>query len=127
MLFLWTLPDRKHQIKNTKIDKSFWKSLPLIDTYYFKSISSEKWTRKIYSLLNYIKGQGRSQGGGGMPQVHVHPPFKKKPTKQKLYFLCRIIRFYTNNPKCQYAYLSFYLNIIFPTGSDIQSWKRIYI
>ena len=25
-------------------------------------------------------------------------------------FLCRIIRFYTNNPKCQYVYLSFYLN-----------------
>ena len=49
--------------------------------------------------------QGRSQGG--VPQVHVHPPFKKKPN----YFLCRIIRFYTNNPKCQYVYLSFYLII----------------
>ena len=36
------------------------------------------------------------------------PPFKKK--KYQLYFLCRIIRFYTNNPKCLYVYLSFYLN-----------------
>ena len=45
--------------------------------------------------------QGRSQGGG------VPHPLKKQ---KKTYFLCRIIRFYTNNPKCQYVYLSFYLN-----------------
>ena len=49
--------------------------------------------------------QGRSQGGG-VPRVHVHPPLKPPPN----YFLYRIIRFYTNNPKCQYVYLSFYLN-----------------
>ena len=51
-------------------------------------------------------------GGGGVAQLHVHPPFQKqkpkKPTKN--YFLCRIIRFYINNPKFQYVYLSFYLN-----------------
>ena len=49
--------------------------------------------------------QGRSQRG--VPQVHVHPPFKKN---KKPYFLSRIICFYTNNPKCQSVYLSFYLN-----------------
>ena len=48
-------------------------------------------------------------GGGGVPRVHVHPLFKKQKQK-KPYFLCRIICFYTNNPKCQYVYLSFYLN-----------------
>ena len=51
---------------------------------------------------------------GGVPQVHVHPPFQKKQqTKNKQtisYLHCRIIRFYTNNPKCQHVYLSFYLN-----------------
>ena len=41
------------------------------------------------------------------------PPFSKKTKPKKTpknYFLCRIIRFYTYNPKCQYVYLSFYLN-----------------
>ena len=41
------------------------------------------------------------------------PPFSKKtkPKKNpKNYFLCKIIRFYTNNLKCKYVYLSFYLN-----------------
>ena len=52
--------------------------------------------------------QGRSQGGG-VPQVHVHPPFKKKnpKTKEKTPTISFV---YTNNPKCQYVYLSFYLN-----------------
>ena len=50
------------------------------------------------------------------------PPFKKKNKKKnpKSYFLCRIIRFYTNNRKCQYVYLSYYLNdyqIIDATGA----------
>ena len=52
--------------------------------------------------------QGRSQGG--VPQVHVHPPFQKSNKQKTNNLLCRIIRFYTNNPKCQYVYLSFYLN-----------------
>ena len=60
--------------------------------------------------------------GRGVPNVYIckavarggatgacAPPFKKTTTKNN-YFLCRIIRFYTNNPKCQYVYLSFYLN-----------------
>ena len=34
------------------------------------------------------------------------PPFSKKKNKKN----CRIIRFYTNNPKCQYVYLPFYLD-----------------
>ena len=35
---------------------------------------------------------------------------KNKNKKTPNYFLCRIIRFYTNNPKCLYVYFSFYLN-----------------
>ena len=38
------------------------------------------------------------------------PPFSNKKPKKTHYFLCTIIRFDTNNPKCQYVYLSFYLN-----------------
>ena len=55
-------------------------------------------------IYKYTKAVAR-----GVPQVHVHPPFKIK----KNYILCRIsfyFSFYTNNPKCQYVYLSFYLN-----------------
>ena len=47
--------------------------------------------------------QGRSQGG-------CHGCMCTPPFQNKKYFLCRIIHFYTNNPKCQYVYLSFYLN-----------------
>ena len=47
---------------------------------------------------------GRNRGGGDATGAYA-PPLKKQN-----YFLCRIIRFYTNNPKCQYVYLSFHLN-----------------
>ena len=58
----------------------------------------------IYSQLWAVY---KAVARGGVPQVHVHPPLKKTKKKQtKNYFLCRIIRFYTNNPKCQYVYLS---------------------
>ena len=56
-----------------------------------------------------IKKKQGGGGGGGATGACAPPPFHKKPPKQT-YFLCRIIRFYTNNPKCQYVYLSFYLN-----------------
>ena len=54
-------------------------------------------------MCDILCNQGRSQGGA---TGACAPPLKKKPN----YFLCRIIRFYINNPKCQYVYLSFYLN-----------------
>ena len=49
-------------------------------------------------------------------------PFKKK-NNNKNYFLCRIIRFYTNNPKCQYVYLSFYLNDYQIIDKDWEEWN----
>ena len=59
---------------------------------------------RCYFNCNFrVQRQGRSQGGG-CHRCMCTPLFKKK------YFLCRIIRFYTNNPKCQYVYLSYYLN-----------------
>ena len=83
---------------------------------HFMHGKGEKTFTWIYIVVfKVLYAQGRNQGGGGAPQVHVHPPFKKKTKpknhkKNPNYFLCRIIRFYTNNPKCQYVYLSFYLN-----------------
>ena len=44
--------------------------------------------------------------GGGCHRCMCTPLFKN----QTNYLLCRIIRFYTNNPKWQYIYLSFSLN-----------------
>ena len=55
---------------------------------------------RIYNLI-----QGRSQG---VCHGCMCNPLLKKTTQ--IYFFCRIISFYTNNPKCQYVYLSFYLN-----------------
>ena len=73
-------------------------------------------TRRSGYLVTYrVLWQGRSQGG--VPRVHVHPHFQKQKTKN--YFLCRIIRFYTNNPKCQNVYLSFYLN----DNQIIEEWN----
>ena len=58
-------------------------------------------------MLSYRKAVARGGAAGAYA-----PPFSKKQNQKnpKNYFLCRIIRFYTYNPKCQYVYLSFYLN-----------------
>ena len=70
-------------------------------------------------LIWYIyRYQGRSQGG--CHRCMCTPLFKKSNKQKTNNLLCRIIRFYTNNPKCQYVYLSFYLNdyqIIVATGA----------
>ena len=81
-----------------------------IDSMFFGLGQNEKFKNVLIitqhlNIMNYRKAVAR--GGGGGPRGHVHPPFQKKKTN---YFLCRIIRFYTNNPKCQYVHLSFYLN-----------------
>ena len=59
---------------------------------------------KIHSMCKAV-ARGDATGACG-------PPFKKKKNNNnnKNYSLRRIIRFNTNNPKCQYVYLSFYLN-----------------
>ena len=84
----------------------------------------------LYNLLATPLAQGTKrkavarEGGGCMC---TPPPFlkknktKKEQKKPKNYFLCRIIRFYTNNPKCKYVYLFKWL------PDHTQSWKRIYI
>ena len=76
---------------------------PLNLTISFVYIFSRGFKQRISSELNGYFPQGRSQGGA--TGACAPPFFKKNP-----YFLCRIIRFYTNNPKYQYVYLSFYLN-----------------
>ena len=58
-----------------------------------------------YAFFFCLINKAVARGGGGATGACA-PPFKKTLN----YFLCRIIHFYTNNPKCQYVYLSFYLN-----------------
>ena len=63
------------------------------------SFSGFNWDFQLV-LVCFIKAVAR--GGGGATGACA-PPLKKTTTKN-------YIRFYTNNPKCQYVYLSFYLN-----------------
>ena len=70
-----------------------------ISTPFHQNIDFYDITSEQYDVIKAVAG-----GGGGGHRGRFTPLLKKP------YFLCRIIRLYTNNPKCQYVYLSFYLN-----------------
>ena len=87
------------------IIKSLWSSTMrfLFISNSFKAKASDITRGKVCTSLHSEHNQHKAVARG-VSQVHVHPPLFKnkkqiKKNPKKTYFLCRIIRFYTNNPK----------------------------